>query len=120
MTFNRLSDTAAKNTQPTTPQKRGNTSTDSPKRRYNPFNDSSDNSPSKGKRKVVDEIDDIPNGTVEGGPSNNNEKYDEGQSEKKMAEDDRSITASPPVAKLVIPYANLIVTEYKRASYKSA
>ena len=120
MTFNRLSDAAAKNAQPTTPQKRVNTTTDSPKRRYNPFNNSNDNFPSKGKRKVVDEIDDIPNGTVEGGPSNNNEKYDEGQSEKKMAEDDRSITASPPVAKLVIPYANLIVTEYKRASYKSA
>ena len=97
-----------------------NTSTDSPKRRYNPFNDSSDNSPSKGKRKVVHEIDDIPNGAVEGGPSNNNKMSDEGQSEKKVAEDDRSITASHPVAKLVIPYANLIVTEYKRASYKSA
>ena len=92
-----------------------NTSTDSPKRRYNPFN----NSPPKGKRKVV-EIDDIPSGTVEGGPSNNKKKYDEGQSEKKVADDDRSITASPPVAKLVIPCANLIVTEFKRESYKSA
>jgi hypothetical protein len=95
---------------PTTPQKRANASTDSPKRRYNPFNNSRDNSPSNGKRKAND---DIPNGVVEGGPSNNAKQDEEGQSEKKSAEDDRSITASPPVVQLVIPYHLLTVTEFK-------
>jgi hypothetical protein len=102
LTFNRLSDTSTKDAQPTTPQKRTNAFTDSPKRRYNPFNNSPDNSSSKGKRKANEEIDTIPNGAVQGGTSN--EKKDEGQSKKKVAEDDRSVTASPPVAQLVIPY----------------
>jgi hypothetical protein len=53
--------------------------------------------------KLDDEIADVPNGTVQGGPSNKSNNK-EGLSEKKLAEDDRSITASPPVVQLVIPY----------------
>jgi len=112
MTFNRLSDTSAKNSQLTTPQKRANASTESPKRRYNPFNDSNTDSPiGKGKKKATGKNkDNIPNSVVDSSPSNNGPKdYEEGQSEKKMAEDNRSVTASPPSAPtLVLPYYLLI------------